>query len=396
MRLLSRYTGLAAGLLSWGCQSNTTSLASTLPPPQNLAYQLDPSGDPAQPAGILLVWDDVQSSALGSYRIYSRGSTTSAYGLRGETSSNTFHDNGVPHLQYYVTAADVNGGESDRSNVITVDERLQLPQPASLTSISLNRAIHLQWADNAAVSDPGRFNWYRVYSMPYDLDHGVCITQRDSILLEGTTVSDEFLATLLVNGVPRCFGVSAISVEGYESLWSPLWHDTPRPDARNVLVSAYEVSQSQSGFRFWNDANGNGRGDPGELGLVQAGNRTDIDFWVHLQASDSTLWIVPEFAGDSIQLYDSTHPVADLTSIDFAPASGYTRNMIQAVPGYGYVFQRNENGQYHYAALRVTAVGRQYVIFDWSAQTDPGNPELVVMQPGLSAGRTGSEVSGSR
>ncbi len=343
MRLLSRYTGLAAALLSWGCQSNTTSLVSTLPPPQNLAYQLDPSGDPAQPAGILLVWDDVQSSALGSYRIYSHGSTSSPYGLRGETSSNTFHDNGVPHLQYYVTAADVNGGESDPSNIITVDERLQLPQPASLTSISLNQAIHL-----------------------------------------------EFLATLLVNGVPRCFGVSAISVEGYESLWSPLWHDTPRPDARNVLVSAYEVSQSQSGFRFWNDANGNGKGDPGELGLVQDGNRTDIDFWVHLQASDSTLWIVPEFAGDSLQLYDSTHPVADLTSIDFAPASGYTRNMIQAVPGYGYVFQRNENGQYHYAALRVTAVGRQYVIFDWSAQTDPGNPELVVMQPALAARVTGS------
>src|SRR6058998_3744468 len=104
MRLLSRYTGLAAGLLSWGCQSNTTSLVSALPPPQNLAYQLDPSGDPGQPAGILLVWDDVQSSALGSYRIYSLGSTSSPYGLRGETSSNTFHDNGVPHLQYYVTA----------------------------------------------------------------------------------------------------------------------------------------------------------------------------------------------------------------------------------------------------------------------------------------------------
>src|SRR5439155_7908535 len=92
MRLLSRYTGLAAGLLSWGCQSNTTSLVSALPPPQNLAYQLDPSGDPAQPAGILLVWDDVQSSALGSYRIYSRGSTSSPYGLdRKSTRLNSSH-----------------------------------------------------------------------------------------------------------------------------------------------------------------------------------------------------------------------------------------------------------------------------------------------------------------
>src|SRR5881409_345795 len=174
MRLSLRHLLLVvAGLTAGACQNNTVSNGTgTLPPPQNLSYELDPSGDPHQPAGIRLAWDDVQSSDLASYRVYSRGSTSGSFLLRGETSSNTFHDNGVPHLQYYVTAADVNGGESDPSNVITVDERLQLPQPASLSSISLNQAIHLQWADNAAVSDPTRFNWYRVYSMPYDLDHG--------------------------------------------------------------------------------------------------------------------------------------------------------------------------------------------------------------------------------
>jgi hypothetical protein len=30
-----------------------------------------------------------------------------------------------------------------------------------------------------------------------------------------------------------------------------------------------------------------------------------------------------------------------------------------------------------YGAIRVTAVGPNYIIFDWSYQTDPGNPELV-------------------
>ena len=281
------------------------------------------------------------------------------------------------HLSRYTVLAGGLLGWGCQSDTTNLGSTHPLPQPASLTSISLNQAVHLQWADNAALSDPTRFNWYRVYSMPYDLDQG-CITQPDSILLEGTTVSNEFLATLLTNGVPRCFGVSAISIEGYESLWSPLRHDTPRPDARNVLVSAFEVDAAHSGFRFWNDANSNGRVDAGELGLVQNGNGTDIDFSVHLQASDSSLWIVPEFAGDSMLLYDNTQAVPDLTSIDSAAVAGYTRDMIEAVPGFGYVFQRNENNQYHYAALRVTAVSRRYVIFDWSAQTDPGNPELVV------------------
>ena len=380
----SRYILAVVLLFGIACQNSTTNISSSLSPPQNLGYQLDASGDPNTPAGILLVWDDVLSSDLASYRVYSRASTSGSFLLRGETSSNTFHDNGVPHLQYAVTAVDLGGGESDFSNIITVDERLRLQAPDTLGSISLNQAIHLGWADNAAQDTT--FKWYRVYSASYNLDTGFCGKDWS---LEGETVSNEFLATLLVNGTPRCFGVSAISKQGYESLWSPLRQDTPRPDARNVLVYALEQQPAQAGFRFWNDANANGVGDPGELGLVQDGNRTDIDFWVH-RASDSTLWIVPEFAGDSMQVY-GTQPVADLTSIDFAPAVGYTRNMYQAVPGYGYVFQRNEAGAYHYAALRVTAVSRQYVIFDWSVQTDPGNPELAP-KPAL----TGKPVAVSR
>ncbi len=261
-----------------------------------------------------------------------------------------------------------------------------LEAPATLTSVSLDSAIYLDWADNAFQHDPNLFAVYRVYSTSYNLDQGLCGT---NWAVEGTSVSHVFLAAQLTNGVPRCFATSAVSVDGVESDWSPLRQDTPRPDARNVLVWAFGVNTPQSGFRFWDDVNGNGYGDPGELGLIQDGNRTDIDFWVYVQPSDSTLWLVPEFTGDSIRLYQNS-PVADLTSIDFAPATGYTRNMIQALPGYGYVFQMLDNGQLHYAALRVTAVSRQYVIFDWSVQTDPGNPELV---PPKGPAPTGQQVA---
>jgi hypothetical protein len=383
---------LAAGLLA-GC--NTTTFVGTpgvLPPPANVGYVLEPSGDPARPAGILLLWDDISDPALVSYRVYSRGSTTGSFGLRGETTSNTFHDNGVPHLQYYVTAVDVNGNESNPSNRITVDERLQLEAPSTLSSISLNGAIELDWSDNAYLSDPARFAWYRVYSAFYDLDTGLC----DAVWsLEGTTVSPEFLAGVLANGVPRCFGVSAISTEGYESLWSPLRQDTPRPDARNVLVYAFDANSALSGFRFWDDANQDGTAQPNELGLVQDGNRTDIDFWVYRDPADSTLWLVPEFSGTSIRLYANA-PIGDLTDIDFAPVAGYTRNMIEAVPGYGYVFQIIEGSTVRYGALRVTHVGRSYLIFDWSFQTDAGNPELVMHANLPTALESGSAVPGSR
>ena len=360
--------------------------------PGNLSYELEPSGDPNRPLGILLIWDDVTDPDLGSYRIYSRGSSSGSFGLRGETSSNTFHDNGVPHLQYFVSAVDVNGRESGGSNVVTVDERLQLDRPTSLFSVSLNAAIHLEWDDSPFVNSPTRFKWYRIYSTAYDLDTRLCGA---TWLLEGTTTAPEFLVSAMPNGAPRCFGVSAVSREGYESLWSPLRQDTPRPDARNTLAFAYDENQAQSGFRFWQDVNADGRAQVSELGLILDGNRTDIDFWVYRDPSDSTLWLVPEFTGTRIRLY-STSPLADLTSIDFAPVSGYTRDMIEATPGYGYVFEIVEGTTLRYGALRVTHVGRDYLIFDWSFQTDPGNPELVVRAGLTTSLATGALVPGSR
>jgi hypothetical protein len=379
-------------LATVACHESLVDPGSAPSTPANLTYELEPSGDPNRPLGILLIWDDVTDANLSSYRIYSRASNGGSFGLRGETSSNTFHDNGVPHLQYLVTAVNDHGVESGNSNAITVDERLQLDAPGWLFSISLNGAIHLEWDDSSYVTAPTRFKWYRIYSTDYDLDSGNCGL---SWLLEGTTVAPEFLASAMSNGMPRCFGISAVSREGYESLWSPLRQDTPRPDARNMLAFAYEENQAQSGFRFWQDLNTDGRAQSSELGRILDGNLTNIDFWVHRDASDSTLWIVPEFAGTQLRLY-STSPVADLTSIDFAPASGYSRSMIQAVPGYAYVFEIVEGTTLRYGALRVTHVGRDYLIFDWSFQTDPGNPELQIRAGQSTAMATGTVVTGSK
>src|SRR5881409_10697 len=223
---------VVAGLAAGACQNNTVSNGTgTLPPPQNLSYELDPSGDPVQPTGIRLAWDDVQSSDLASYRVYSRGSTSGSFLLRGETTSNTFHDNGVPHLQYYVTAADVGGGESNGSNVVTVNEYLQIGAPPSLTGITLDSAIHLDWPDTP---DFGRFKWYRVYSSDYNLGQNLCVNWT----LEGTSVSREFLAAQLPYGGPQALVPQRIDRRHAEAARHPVWLDTPRPDARNVLVWA--------------------------------------------------------------------------------------------------------------------------------------------------------------
>src|SRR5258708_24002101 len=128
-------TALAAA----GCE-NKTLFQSALPAPANLAYQLEPSGDPNQPSGILLVWDNETDPALASYRIYSRGSSSSSWGLRGETTSNTFHDNGVPDLQYYVTAGGAGGRASDPQAPRAGGGGLPPSPPPPPTCSSPNRA----------------------------------------------------------------------------------------------------------------------------------------------------------------------------------------------------------------------------------------------------------------
>ena len=281
------------------------------------------------------------------------------------------------------------GGWACNEDVTAGTPATPLDEPSTLMSISLNRAIHLSWADNAFLSAPARFDSYRIYSTSYNLDTGLCGA---SWGLEGTTVAPVFLVGAIANGVPRCFGVSSLSIEGAESVLSPLRQDTPRPDARNLLVFAREEDPTLAGFRFWNDVNADGQGQVSELGIVKSSSAADIDFRVTRDVAN-VLWIEPVFSGTRMQVYGQ---VDDLTGIDLAPESGYATTALEAVPTYGYVFEIIEGSTVHYGALRVTHVGLDYVIFDWSFQTDFGNPELVV-RGGLPVGTgTGSAVSGAR
>ena len=363
MRTTTRLGISAAAFLGMVACDNVADPA--IEAPVNIAYELEPSGDPELPAGMILSWDPVTNARLAVYRVYSRGQDGAPFDLRGETTSPTFHDSGVPDLDYYVVGVDSRGDEGAPSETVRVDERLRLEQPDWLESITLNQAIHLYWSDNAFQNADGGFKQYRVYSASYSLDDNLCGTVWS---LEGTTISPEFLASALTNGVSRCFGVSAESIEGWESLWSDLVADTPRPDARNVLIFPFQADATRSGFRFAGAV---------QLGVVGAGDDVNMDFWVDRDVNGD-LWIEPVRAGTEVALYGSA-PVADLTSIDVAPETGFARTAIQAVPGYGYVFQMSGgDGFARFGALRVTHASSQYMIFDWSYQTDPGNPELSV------------------
>jgi hypothetical protein len=255
--------------------------------------------------------------------------------------------------------------------------------PATLSSTTLDQAIALTWSDNSYTFDPTNFQNYRVFSTTYDIDTDVCGSWR----LEGTTVAPEFIVGALANGVPRCFAVSAVSVTGAESAQSPVRSDTPRPDARNVVVYPVQDRSDSSGFRFWDD-DGDGQVEDGELGRIRAGGGTDIDFFVDRDGTGS-LFFNPVRAGTGVEFYSDV-PVEDLTSVDLAPCIAgalpgqcvaYTTSPIEASPGFGYVFETDGgDGFIRYGAVRVTHVGQGFLILDWAFQTDRGNPELLVQK----------------
>jgi hypothetical protein len=258
--------------------------------------------------------------------------------------------------------------------------------PASLSSTSLDGAIALSWTDNSYTSDPGNFENYRVYSTSYDLDQNQC---GSSWQLEGTTVSPEFVVGALTNGTPRCFGVSAVSIDGFESGRSPLRSDTPRPDSRNIILYATEFQAAGSGFRFWDDLNNDGRAvnsdgtlESNELGIVRSSAGSNIDFFVDRDGAGD-LYLTPVRAGTGAEYYDDNNPVEDLTSIDFAADRTYRTTPVLAIPGYGYVFEMDGgDGFKRYGAVRLSHVGHDFLILDWAYQTDPGNPELLVRSSG--------------
>ena len=341
--------------------------------PEDLSYQLEPSGDPLAPLGVLLIWSPVLDADLEVYNVYGRLDGSGQFDLRGSTTSTSFHDDGVPDLEYRVAAVNRDGDESAPSESVIIDERLRLETPATIASTTLDGAVHITWSDNPFLNEPVGFKTYRVYGTSYDLDAGLC---GEEWTLEGTTVAPEFLASALANGAPVCFGVSAESIEGWESLWSDLVADTPRPDARNVLVNPFVDAPGTSGFRFFDDLNGDGLVAATELGLISQGDGANVDFMVDRLGTGEM--VVQPMNGARLALY-SPDPVDDLTSIDAAPVTGFSTVALTAEPGFGYVFEMDGgDGFLRFGAVRITHVGSQFIIFDWSYQADPGNPELSV------------------
>lgn len=242
--------------------------------------------------------------------------------------------------------------------------RTRLPAPTGLTSISLDRAVHLSWSSSVVTRYPEDFRFFRVYSARWDDDDRRC---EGEWVIEGTTVSDAFVVGSLQNGVTRCFGVSTVAEDDGEGPRSAARTDTPRFGGSFVVIDAFEARAASSGFVFQEMSSS-------RVGVVTDGSRPDLDFRIERRL-DGSLWLRPIRSGTRVMPF-GTAPVPDLSRVDRAPSSGYAFVQVEAVSGFAYVFSVPQPDGVHYGAVRIAYVARDYVVLDWSYQSRAGSAEL--------------------
>lgn len=219
--------------------------------------------------------------------------------------------------------------------------------PRGVGSITGDEAVFLSWYPNHE-SDLDGYNVYR----SFQLDDGYARI--------ATTDSPFYTDYNVQNGETYYYAITAFDYDYNESELSfDEVFDTPRPEGEAARmydlhqypdVAAYDFSRFR--IRDVNDS------------------RSDISFEYHaesdgyyINALDSETWI---------QDYGYTESLDD---ISYAPEEGWSMlGYSEAIVGHTYVIWTNDN---HFAKIRITAVNRDLVEFDWAYQVDEGNPELV-------------------
>lgn len=291
--------------------------------------------------------------------------TNCSNGLCSYTDTNIVA--GVSYV-YFVAAVDGRGVETVSATAveIAVPQPVPPPVPEGVDVLGLDGATFVSWGTGARSAQD--FSHYRVYLSAPD----------GAVFFLGESDSEGFLDLLVENGFTYAYFVSSVDTQGHESGGSQVASATPRPDFHNEWVWAHQDRPDLSGFRFQSTEST----DP-----VVAGTSPSRHF--RLERDGQGWWLVPgPDAGIFPAAFETTAlscgPAADAgcVALESAPLSGYVGTALEAIPQSSYALRvRGDDGELHYASIRITLLGFDQLddgimIFDWSYQLQPGNPDL--------------------
>jgi hypothetical protein len=359
---------LALSLVTAACRSDTVVVVADPAPPRSL--------DGFYQAGsVILTWELHPDWNGESFRVYGKRTTDADFFLIAEVTSCaggfcTYTDVNVVggiSYRYFVSAVSLEGLEAASGEIeIFVPVATPPPAPLGVDVVALDGTAYVRWDANARAVDD--FSFYRIY-----------LADPSGDFLLGETDSEGFVDQLVSNGTTYTYFVTSVDVDGHESGASATASGTPRPDFHGELVYAYEDVPAVSGFRFQSTE----LSDP-----VVPGDSPLRHFRV--ESDGFGWWIVPgpgaEITIEGVFTTALRCGVAADTGcqdLSVAPPAGYTTAAVFVAPELTYAMRVvGDDGQIHYGAVRVALLGfdqtdAALMIFDWSYQLQPGNPELV-------------------
>ncbi len=232
---------------------------------------------------------------------------------------------------------------------VYVDEDNPPPVPQGVTSVTADEEVHIYWLPIDDVV--GDFDTYVVYRSDYHPDTGYWEI--------GTTDETYFVDDSVNNGWTYYYAVSSVDYDGnlsdlsYEEVF-----DTPRPEGYDVQLNDSATAPGSAGWDFSSDR-------------VVDYRSIACDFYLEYNAGDDAFYFnVTDIA---ILIQDMGH-TANLDDVSYSPAHGWSQNgWCEVILAHTYVFRTYDN---HYAKVRVTSIGSDYILFDWAYQIDEGNREL--------------------
>ena len=245
------------------------------------------------------------------------------------------------------------GCEEDNP-VIVVDNAPAAPQ--GVYTITGDNAVYVYW-NGPYERDIDEYWVYR--SLSATTGYAV-IGSRDAVANPNLDlVIYEFIDNTAVNGQTYYYAVVSVDAAGHVSeLSAEAVFDTPRPEG-NAVVFDRAIEPSLAGYDL-----------SGRVNVYWDSSAADI----FIDRAVGTFYINVADALTDLQDVGYTSSFDD---VGYAPTAGWSENgWAEIIAGHTYiVWTRDLN----YAKMRVESINSSSISFRWAYQTDPDNPELIVI-----------------
>jgi len=242
------------------------------------------------------------------------------------------------------------GCDQNSDIVYVYEEDYPPPVPQGVSSTTGDEEVLITWLPIDDVN--GDFATYVVYRSDHHPDTGYWEI--------GQTTHEYFVDDYnITNGHTYYYAVSSMDVDGNLSALSfETVQDTPRPQGSGEVMFDFDYLPNFAGWDF------------SEAGNINYLNSA-CDLYLEYHPGDGVYYLNVANIYTDIQDMGYT---GDFDEIGYAPAEGWSQNgWYEVILFHTYVIWTDD---YHFAKIRVTEIGEDYIEFEWAYQVAVDNQEL--------------------